>query len=245
MRAGTADACRAEAAAAADDAPELPRDRREPGCLAKHGEDPGDLRLPQARRLVAERGDRPGERARAGGAAGRARALEGNRRARLVPIGRAPCRRRAGSQVRGPREHSDPHRRRRGRLSGPGRACTCDRSGCGPRGGLDLLEHRALREAVEAEQPDVVVTALHASRRATGGQRDRRHRRPPGRQPALGILVLGDPASDGGTVALRSRSPRCGFMLRTRISNSAELTRAIREIAAGTRWSIRPPSERS
>ena len=40
------------------DAPHVPGDRRTPAHLPPHGEDAGDLDLPEARRLVAQRGDR-------------------------------------------------------------------------------------------------------------------------------------------------------------------------------------------
>ena len=94
----------------------------------------------------------------------------------------------------------------------------------------------ALRQAAEAEQPDVVVTALHLTG-ATNGDRsaitvidDLRRKR-----PTLGILVLGDPGDATEAMSLFDRDiSGCGFMLRDRISNSAELTRAIREIAAGS-----------
>jgi DNA-binding NarL/FixJ family response regulator len=94
----------------------------------------------------------------------------------------------------------------------------------------------ALRQAVEAEQPDVVVTALHLTG-AANGDRDtitvicdlRRQR------SSLGILVLGDAGDATEAMFLFDRDVSgCGFMLRDRISNAAELTRAIREIAAGS-----------
>src|SRR5690606_27822092 len=66
-----ADDRRAPPHPAAVDAPVLRRDRRAPVRLAAHGEDPGHLRLPQARRLVAQRGGRPGA------GAGAARAVAG------------------------------------------------------------------------------------------------------------------------------------------------------------------------
>ena len=50
--------------AAPDHAPLLPRDRGATLRLAEHGEDAGDLDLPEARRLQQERGDRTGGRAR-------------------------------------------------------------------------------------------------------------------------------------------------------------------------------------
>ena len=87
-----------------------------------------------------------------------------------------------------------------------------------------------------AEQPDVVVTALHLTGAANGDRNtitvidDLRRQR-----PALGILVLGDPGDATEAMSLFDRDVSgCGFMLRDRISNSAELTRAIREIAAGS-----------
>ena len=94
----------------------------------------------------------------------------------------------------------------------------------------------ALRQAVEAEQPDVVVTALHLTGAANGDRNTitvidhlRRQR------PTLGILVLGDAGDAMEAMFLFDRDVSgCGFMLRDRISNSAELTRAIREIAAGS-----------
>ena len=51
-------------AAAARHASLLPRDRRPPVRLAQHGEDAGDLGVPQVRRLQPERGDRACGRAR-------------------------------------------------------------------------------------------------------------------------------------------------------------------------------------
>ena len=94
----------------------------------------------------------------------------------------------------------------------------------------------ALRQAVEAEQPDVVVTALHLTGAANGDRNtitvidDLRRQ-----QPTLGILVLGDAGDATEAMSLFDRDVSgCGFMLRDRISNSAELTRAIREIAAGS-----------
>ena len=55
---------RAAPAPAVTDASLLPRDRRAPLHLPSHGEDPGDLDLPQARRVVAQRDDRADVRAR-------------------------------------------------------------------------------------------------------------------------------------------------------------------------------------
>ena len=55
---------RAAPAAAPFDPPLVPRDRRAPVRLAQHDQDPGDLRLPQARRLEPQRRDRQGARAR-------------------------------------------------------------------------------------------------------------------------------------------------------------------------------------
>ncbi len=52
-------------AAVPDDPSLLPRDRRAALRLAQHGQDAGDLRLPQARRFQPERGDRASDRARA------------------------------------------------------------------------------------------------------------------------------------------------------------------------------------
>ena len=54
-----ADHRRAAPAAAAGHPPQLPGDRRAPVRLAAHGEDPGHLDLPQARRLLPQRGGRP------------------------------------------------------------------------------------------------------------------------------------------------------------------------------------------
>ncbi len=50
--------------AAACDPSLVPRDRRAAVRVAQHGQDPGDLRLPEVRRLEPERGDRPGRGAR-------------------------------------------------------------------------------------------------------------------------------------------------------------------------------------
>ena len=57
-----ADHRRAAAAAAADHAPLVPRDRRAAVRIAEHGQDPGDLDLPQARRDIAQRSGRAGDR---------------------------------------------------------------------------------------------------------------------------------------------------------------------------------------
>src|SRR5262249_20237316 len=55
------------------------------------------------------------------------------------------------------------------------------------------------------------------------------------KRPMLGILVLGDASDAMEAMFLFDRDVSgCGFMLRDRINNSAELTRAIREIAAGS-----------
>ena len=56
---------RAAPAPAPDDASLVPGDRRTALRLPQHGEDSGDLGLSEARRLLAERGDRAGDRARA------------------------------------------------------------------------------------------------------------------------------------------------------------------------------------
>jgi hypothetical protein len=72
---------RAASAPAAGDLPLLPGDRRATVRLPTHGEDPGDLDLPQARRLLAQRGgpavtgDRP------------ARGVGLARRRRFIPSG--------------------------------------------------------------------------------------------------------------------------------------------------------------
>ena len=62
-----ADRRRAPAAPAARDASLVPRDRRAALRLAQHDQDPGDLGVPQARRLEPQRRDRAGGRAGAGG----------------------------------------------------------------------------------------------------------------------------------------------------------------------------------
>lgn len=93
----------------------------------------------------------------------------------------------------------------------------------------------AMRRAVKAEQPDVLVTGIHYTG-ATNGDRNaiRTVEELRRKTPELGILVLGDPDDAPEAVVLFDRNvARCGFMLRDRISNSAELTRAVREIAGG------------
>ena len=52
--------CGAAVAAAARDAPHVPGDRRAPVRVAEHGEDPGDLDLPEAGGVVAQRRHRTG-----------------------------------------------------------------------------------------------------------------------------------------------------------------------------------------
>ena len=95
----------------------------------------------------------------------------------------------------------------------------------------------ALRQAAEAEQPDVVVTALHLTGAANGDRNTITvHRRPPATTPGRsGSSCSATPATAMEAMSLFDRDVSgCGFMLRDRISNSAELTRAIREIAAGS-----------
>ena len=62
-----ADGGGAAPAAVPDDAPLVPGDRRAPVRLAQHGQDAGDLRVPQARRQQPQRGDRARRGARPGG----------------------------------------------------------------------------------------------------------------------------------------------------------------------------------
>lgn len=95
---------------------------------------------------------------------------------------------------------------------------------------------RTLAKAAEAEQPDVIVTALRFPGAANGdrcavptveGLRRRR--------PGLGVLVLGEREDAAEAMQLFDRNyTGCGFLLRDRIGNSADLTRAIREIAGGS-----------
>ena len=74
------------------DASLVPRDRGAAVRLAQHGEDAGDLGLPQARRLEPERGHRPG------GRSGARRRRTGGARAPISP---------AQGDVPAPREASN------------------------------------------------------------------------------------------------------------------------------------------
>jgi DNA-binding NarL/FixJ family response regulator len=92
----------------------------------------------------------------------------------------------------------------------------------------------ALRAAATHESPHVVVTALrfpaaHEAETVIDLVDDLQ-----GSHPEIGVLVLGERGDAGDVLRLFDRRlERFGFVLRERIQNSAELTRAITEIARG------------